>query len=103
MTTEVTDLLNALRDGTMSLDQVAQRFRERSWPRRAKPLPDTYLGLAAAAQEDPDPYVPGSFDDVDAAYFQGKITDDQYELLAEAMAESMRAEDQRRADSPDSR
>jgi hypothetical protein len=103
MTTEVTDLLNALRDGTMSLDQVAQRFRKRSWPRRAKPLPGTYLELAAAAQEDPDPYVPDSFDDVDAAYFQGKITDDQYELLAEAMAESMRAEDQRRADSPDSR
>jgi hypothetical protein len=102
MTAEVTDLLSALRDGTMSLDEVAQRFRKRSWPRRARSLPDNYLELAAAAQDDPDPYVPGSFDDVDAAYFQGKITDDQYEVLAEAMAESMRAEDQRRADSPDS-
>lgn len=96
MTTEVTDLLNALHDGAMSLDEVAQRFRDRPWPRRAKPLPSTYLELAAAAQEDPDPYVPGSFDDVDAEYLQGRITDDQYEVLAEAMAESMRAEDRRR-------
>jgi hypothetical protein len=102
MTTEVTDLLDALSDGTLSLDEVAQRFRDRSWPRRAKPLPTTYLELAAAAQEDPDPYVPGSFDDVDAAYYQGKVTDDQYEVLAEAMADSMRAEDRRRADSSDS-
>ena len=102
MTTKVTDLLSALYDGTMNLDEVAQRFRDRSWPRRTKPLPTTYLELAAAAQEDPDPYVPGSFDDVDAAYYQGKVTDDQYEVLAEAMAESMRAEDRRRTDSSDS-
>jgi hypothetical protein len=102
MSTAVIDLLNALRDGTMSLDEVAQRFRDRSWPRRSKPLPTTYMELAAAAQEDPDPYTPGSFDDVDAAYFQGKITEDQYEVLAQAMAESMRAEDRRRAESPDS-
>jgi hypothetical protein len=26
-------LLAALRDGTLSLDAVAQRFRDRSWPR----------------------------------------------------------------------
>jgi hypothetical protein len=34
---EVTDLLTALRDGSMSLDEVAQRFRERRWPRRKIP------------------------------------------------------------------
>lgn len=98
MTTEVTDLLNALYDGTMSLDEVAQRFRDRSWPRRKTPLPTTYLELAAAAQEDPEPSVANSFDDVDAAYYQGRISDDQYEVLAQAMAESMRAEDSLRAD-----
>jgi Lon protease-like protein len=96
MTSEVTDLISALRDGTMSLDEVAQRFRVRSWPRRARPLPTTYLELAAQAQEDPEPDVPNSFDDVDAAYYQGLITDDQYDMLAQAMADSMRAEDQRR-------
>ena len=36
---EVTDLLTALRDGSMSLDEVAQRFRERRWPRRQTPPP----------------------------------------------------------------
>jgi hypothetical protein len=102
MTTKVTDLLSALYDGTMNLDEVAQRFRDRSWPRRTTPLPTTYMELAAAAQEDPDPYVPDSFDDVDAAYYQGRISDDQYEVLAQAMAESMRAEDRRRASSADS-
>jgi hypothetical protein len=98
MTTEVTDLIAALRDGALSLDEVAQRFRSRSWPRRTKPLPTTYMELAAAAQEDPDPTVPGSFDEVDAAYYLGNITDQQYEVLAQAMAESMRAEDRRKAE-----
>jgi hypothetical protein len=95
MTSEVTDLITALRDGSMSLEEVALRFRERSWPRRRKSPPLSYLELAAAAQEDPDPYIPGSFDDVAAAHQQGKITDDEYEVLSEAVAESKRAEDQR--------
>jgi hypothetical protein len=95
MTSEVTDLINALRDGSMTLDEVAQRFRERSWPRRRKRAPATYLEMAAAAQEDPEPYLPGSFDDVTAAYQRGEISGDQYDILAHAMAESLRAEDQR--------
>jgi hypothetical protein len=82
----------------MSLDQVAQRFRNRAWPRRATPPPTSYLELAAKAQDDPDPYLPNSFDDVDAAYYQGKITDDQYDVLAQAMADSMRAEDRIKAE-----
>jgi hypothetical protein len=96
MTSEVTELISALQDGTMSLDEVAQRFRARSWPRRAKPVPTTYIELAAQAQEDPPPDVPGSFDDVDNAYYKGLITEDQYDVLAQAMADSMRAEDQAR-------
>lgn len=95
MNSEVTDLIEALRGGAMSLDDVAQRFRERSWPRRRTPEPQTYLELAAAAQQDPEPYVPGSFDDVVAAYDRGQISDDEYEVLAEAVAESKRAEDLR--------
>jgi hypothetical protein len=98
MTNEITELIIALRDGTISLDEVAERFRARSWPRRTTPPPTTYLELAARAQEDPDPYLPDSFDDVDAAYYQGKISDHQYDVLAEAMAESMRAEDRRKAE-----
>jgi len=95
MSSEVTELIAALQDGTMSLEQVAQRFRERSWPRRTTPAPASYLELAAAAQQDPEVYEPGSFDDVVAAYDLGKITDDEYAVLVEAVAESKRAEDRR--------
>jgi hypothetical protein len=93
MTSDVSDMLAALRDGTTSLDEVAERFRNRRWPRRDNVRPSTYLEAAARAQEDPDPYIPGSFDDVAAAYHRGELSDDQYEVLAQAMAESMRAED----------
>jgi hypothetical protein len=97
MTSEVSDLIKALRDGTMTLDEVAQRFRERQWPRRRRPPPASYLEMAARAQEDPEPYDPDSFDDVTAAYHRGDLSDDQYDTLAEAMAESKRAEDKREA------
>jgi hypothetical protein len=95
MTSEVTDLLAALSDGTMSLDEVAERFRARSWPRRSEPRPTTYLELAAQAQEDPEPDVPGSFDEVNAALFRGEISSADYDVLAKAMADSKRAEDAR--------
>jgi hypothetical protein len=98
MTSEVTGLLAALKDGSLSLDEVARRFRERTWPRRRKPAPATYLEMAAAAQEDPEPDVAGSFDDVDAAYDRGDLSDDEYDALAKAMAESLRAEDQGEGD-----
>jgi len=91
---EVTELISALNDGTMTLEQVAQRFRERSWPRSRRPWKTSYLELAAAAEQDPEPYVPGSFDDVAAAYDLGKITDDEYAVLAEAVAEAKRAQDE---------
>jgi hypothetical protein len=95
MTSEVIDLINALQNGSMNLEEVAQRFRERRWPRRRAHAPATYLEMAATAQEDPEPYVPGSFDDVTAAYHRHDLSDEQYEVLADAMAESLRAEDQR--------
>lgn len=95
MTSEVTDLIAALRAGSMSLDEVAQRFRERTWPRTKGQPPASYLEMAAAAQQDPEPYIPGSFDQVAAAYRSGELTRVQYRVLAEAVAESFRAEDER--------
>jgi hypothetical protein len=97
MASEVSDLIRALRDGTMSLDQVAQRFRERPWPRHRRQVPATYLEMAARTLEDPEPYAPGSFDDVTDAYDRGELSDHEYDTLARAMAESKRAEDQRLA------
>ena len=92
-TSEVSNLLNALRDGTMSLEEVAQRFRTRQWPRRRSAPTTTYDEIASAELEDPAPYIPGSFDDVTAAYHRGELSDEQYDLLALAMSESIAAED----------
>lgn len=95
MDSSVTGLISALRNGTMTLEEVAQQFRERTWPRRRTPPPTTYLELAEAAQRDPEPDIPGSFDEVDIAYEQGQISDQEYDVLAAAMAESLEAEDRR--------
>jgi hypothetical protein len=51
------------------------------------------LEFAAAAQEDPEPLVPGSFDEVAAAYRRGELSRPDYRLLAEAAAEGMHQED----------
>jgi hypothetical protein len=98
MTSEVSEMIKALRDGTMTLDQVAQQFRERKWPRRRRKPPASYLEMAARVQEDPEPYDPESFDDVTAAYHRGELSDSEYDTLAQALAESKRAEDRRLED-----
>jgi hypothetical protein len=94
ITTEVIELIAALRNGSLSLEEVSERFRERTWPRTRKPAPASYLQMAADALEDPQPDVPGSFDEVTAAYDRGELTRAQYRTLAEAVAHSLRAEDQ---------
>ena len=88
MSNEVNDLIAALRDGSLSLEEVAQRFRERTWPRIKPPRPTSYLEMAEAANRDPEPNVPDSFDDVVAAYDRGEITHAQYRVLAEAVAKA---------------
>jgi len=93
MTSEITVLLNALHDGSMTVDEVAERFRARKWPRRRRQSADSYVDMLSAELEDPETYLPGSFDDVIAAYDQQKITRDQLRVLSEAVAEAQRAED----------
>jgi hypothetical protein len=93
MTSEVSEMISALRDGTMTLDEVAQQFRERKWPRRRWKPPASYLEMAARAQQDPEPYMAGSFDDVTDAYDRGELSRDEYRVLSEAVAESKQAED----------
>lgn len=90
MSNEVTDLLDALYEGTMTVDEVAQRFRDRSWPQPLTPEPTSYLEMAMAEAQDPEPYVPGSYDDVAAAYHRGRLSDSDYEKLIEAIADSQR-------------
>jgi hypothetical protein len=98
MTSEVTDLIKQLRAGTLTLDEVAQRFRERKWPRRRREPPATYFEMASRTLEDPEPYVPGSFDDVTDAYDRGDISLAEYGVLSDAIAESKREEDRRQGE-----
>jgi hypothetical protein len=93
-TSEVIDLIGALKSGEMSLDEVSARFRGRKWPRTRGPLPQSYAELADAAQLDPAANVPGSYDEVTAAYDRGEITCAQYDALSAAIAASIRAESQ---------
>jgi len=99
MQNEVTELLDALHEGSMSVDEVARQFRQRTWPRRPASEPNSYVEMAAAEMRDPDPYVPGSYDDVAAAYHSGRLSDADYAVLIEAIADSKRADDARRAES----
>ena len=89
---EVTDLIVALRSGAMSLDEVAERFKVRSWPRTRGVRPGSYSDLTATAQVDPGGSVRGSIDDLTAAYDRGEITRDQYRTLAHAVAFAINAE-----------
>jgi hypothetical protein len=89
VSSEVNDLIRALRAGDMTLEEVARRFRERNWPPSKSPAPASYHELAAAALRDPEPDVPDSFDDVTAAYDRGELSREQYRVLAEAVADAI--------------
>ena|SRR5579859_6687593 len=93
MSNEVRELLDALNNGTLTLDDVAQRFRVRRWPSRDEPPLVSHREVAVSELNDPDPYVAGSYDDVVAAYDLGRLTDEQYTVLVAAIAEAQRAED----------
>lgn len=92
---EVTELIDSYKADEMTLDELAQRFRTRQWPRTPPPQrPATYLEMAARAQEDPGSVVPGSFDDVEVAFVRHELSVDEYKVLRAAMSESLQTEDQ---------
>jgi hypothetical protein len=91
---EVTDLIGSYKAGELTLDELAERFRNRRWPRTAASPPSTYLDLATRAQEDPRAAVPDSYDEVTAAYARRELTREEYDLLSEAVLEAGTAEDQ---------
>lgn len=94
-TSEVDGLISALRSGNLTLAEITERFRARSWPRTRRPTPLTALELAE--QQDPEPDVPGSYDDLTGAYDRGELTAEEYDTLAEAIADAIRAETDRSA------
>jgi hypothetical protein len=76
-------MLLAYREGRLSLDDLSLEFRARRWPRVLDVCPPE-LEPAREAIDDPEPYVPGSFDDVVLAYDLGWLTDADYDMLATA-------------------
>lgn len=83
---EVTDMIAAYRGGELTLAELAQRFRMRSWPAR-RPAPRTAREGWQRELEDPEPILEGSFDEVVSAYHLGQLSGDEYEVLSRAASE----------------
>ncbi len=79
----VTAMLVSYRDGLLTLDDLTLEFRVRRWPVVPDVCPPE-LDQARAAIDDPQPYVPGSFDDVVLGYDLGWLSDADYDVLATA-------------------
>ena len=84
---EVTGMIGSYVAGALTLDAICLKLRSRRWPAVPTVCP-AGLEEAAPAIDDPEPYVPGSFDDVVRAYDLGWITDPDYEAFAMAAAGS---------------
>jgi hypothetical protein len=82
---EIAALLTALRAGQVSLDAVATSFRQRTW------LSSRSTRVQSGTLSDPGACVPGSMDEITAAYDRGDLTREQYRVLAHAVAEAINA------------
>ena len=89
--TEIGELLSGLRSGRLTLEEVAEQFRRRSWTSVRSRAESGML----AARADPGADVPGSYDEVTAAYDRGEITSDQYDVLSDAVAAAIGRGDRR--------
>jgi hypothetical protein len=96
---EVTDLLADLRSGARTLEEVAGLFRARTWTRVQRSQQASFSDRAE--RWDPGPNVAGSIDDLTGAYDRGELTWEQYRALADAVADSIDAEDRRRGGEPE--
>jgi hypothetical protein len=81
-------MIDAYRRGQLGLEGLGLEFRARRWP-AVPPVCPPALETAAPAVDDLEPYVPGSFDDVVLGCDLGKLSDDEYEFLAEAASISV--------------
>jgi Zeta toxin len=81
----VAAMISAYRRGQLGLEGLGLEFRARRWPVVPSACPPG-LEQAKAAIDDLEPYVPGSFDDVVLANDLGRLSDKEYEFLAESAA-----------------
>lgn len=88
---EVTELLAAYRQGELTLEELARRFQERTWPPR-RPSPRTAREAWQRETEDPEPIQENSFDEVASAYSLGQITDEEYDKLAQAVIDASQSQ-----------
>ena len=91
--TDIRDLLDALSENRMSLNEVAQRFREHKWIRAKRSGSQSNMDWLASHLDDAGPPLSGSFDEVSTAFHEHRITRDQYRVLSEAAADAMEAQD----------
>jgi hypothetical protein len=85
--TEIARLIAELRAGRLSVEQVAGQFRHRDWRATRRQPPASYREMAA--QQDVEVDVPGSVDEVTAAYDRGELTSEEYRVLCDAIADSV--------------
>ena len=78
-------MIVAYRVGQLTLDDPLLELRARPWPAVPSACPPG-MGAAAPAIDDPEPHVPGSFDDVVLAYDLGQLSGQDYEALSSAAA-----------------
>jgi hypothetical protein len=81
---EVTGLVAAYRGGQLTLEALAQRFRDRPWP-AVPPTCPPGAETAALAIDDLEPWQPGSFDEVVLACDLGVLSDADYAVLADTI------------------
>lgn len=93
----VTDLLDQLVAGSKTADEVAEEFRNYPWPVERDATTDPAEGFRRDI-EDPEEPVEGSFFDVALYRSMGKITPDQYGVLAEAAAEAMQGSGEKKSE-----
>lgn len=87
---DVTDTLDQLVAGQITLDEVAEGFRTRAWPRRVRVETRDATDLFRLDSADPEDDPEGAFSEVAGYYARHLIDDQQYTVLAEAAAEAMK-------------
>lgn len=86
---EVTDLLDKLASGRVTLGAVAADFVTRAWVTKERTRASSYGEAAAREMEDPESIPEGSWGEVESAYVSGQISHDQYRILFAAKTGSM--------------
>lgn len=81
-------VLDWLEKGRITTDQAAARIRAMKFP--VPPDKTVFQQQLGDANGDPEPPQAGSFFAISSAYAAGKITEEQYTVLAQAAAEAMR-------------